>query len=122
LQPAGVIHNSQTLKFFRINHRDEQIDKQREGNKTDDDGFHKILEFFAPAGVKFARHKKQGEDGDENQVGHRFNLSGQNLEAIAAGWLIENCCKSVKKLLRIETRPDLIRKFPNLVYRVHKQA
>ena len=61
------------LKFFRINHRDEQIGEQREGNETDDDGFHKIdSEFFAPAGVNFARHKKQGEDSDENQIGHRF--------------------------------------------------
>ena len=60
------------LKFFGINHRDEQIGEQREGNEADDNGFHKFLEFFAPAGVKLARHKKQGDDGDENQVGHRF--------------------------------------------------
>jgi hypothetical protein len=60
------------LKFFRINHRDEQIGEQRKGNDSDDEGFHKALEFFAPMGVKLARHKKQGEDGDENQVGHRF--------------------------------------------------
>jgi hypothetical protein len=32
-----------------------------------------------------------------------FNFSSQNLDPIAAGWLIENCCKSVKKLLRTET-------------------
>jgi hypothetical protein len=60
------------LKFFRINHRDEQIGEQREGNETNDDGFHKFLEFFAPVGVKFARHKKQGEDSDEYQIGHRY--------------------------------------------------
>jgi hypothetical protein len=60
------------LKFFGINHRDEQIGEQREGNETNDDGFHKCLEFFAPMRVKFARHKKQGEDGDENQIQHNL--------------------------------------------------
>jgi hypothetical protein len=60
------------LKFFRINHRDEQIREQRDSNEADNNGFHKSLEFFAPVGVKLARHKKQGDDGDVNQVGHRF--------------------------------------------------
>jgi hypothetical protein len=60
------------LKFFRINHRDEQIGKQREGNQADNNVFHKSLEFFAPVGVKLARHKKQGDDGDENKINHRF--------------------------------------------------
>jgi hypothetical protein len=62
------------LKFFRIDHRDEQIGEQREGNDADDNGFHKSLEFFAPVGVKLARHKKQGDDGDENQINHTFCL------------------------------------------------
>jgi hypothetical protein len=60
------------LKFFRINHRDEQIGKQREGDEADNNVFHKSLEFFAPVGVKLARHKKQGDDGDENKINHRF--------------------------------------------------
>jgi hypothetical protein len=60
------------LKFFRINHRDEQIREQREGNEADNDVFHKSLEFFAPVGVDLARHKKQGDDGDENDVSHKF--------------------------------------------------
>jgi hypothetical protein len=58
------------LKFFRINHRDEQIRKQREGNDADNNVFHKFLEFFAPVGVDLARHKKQGEHGEINQVIH----------------------------------------------------
>jgi hypothetical protein len=55
------------LKFFRINHRDEQIGEQREGNEADNNVFHKNdSEFLAPMGVDFARHKKQGDDGGEN--------------------------------------------------------
>jgi hypothetical protein len=60
------------LKFFRINHRDEQISKQREGDEGDNNVFHKSLEFFAPAGVQFARHKKKRDDSNENKVSHRF--------------------------------------------------
>jgi hypothetical protein len=30
-----------SLKFFGMNHRDEQIREQREGNETDDYHFHK---------------------------------------------------------------------------------
>jgi hypothetical protein len=30
------------------------------------------LQFFAPAGVKPAGHKKQRDDGDENKINHRF--------------------------------------------------
>jgi hypothetical protein len=69
------------LKFFGINHRDEQIGEQREGNEADNDVFHKCLEFFAPMGIKFARHKKQGDDGDVNKISHRFRfgiLKGQS--------------------------------------------
>jgi hypothetical protein len=62
------------LKFFRINHRDEQIRKQREGNESDNDVFHKFSEFSAPVGVKFAHHKNQGDDGDVNNISHRFRF------------------------------------------------
>jgi hypothetical protein len=54
------------LKFFRINHCDKQIGKQRKGNESDNEVFHKALKFFAPAGITFARHKKQRDDGNEN--------------------------------------------------------
>jgi len=63
------------LKFFRINHRDEQIGEQREGNESDNDVFHKWLEFSAPAGVKFAHDKNQGDDGDVNNISHKFCIS-----------------------------------------------
>jgi hypothetical protein len=74
------------LKFFRINHRDEQIGKQREGNEADNNVFHKSLEFFAPVGVKFAGHKKECDDGDENKINHRFWFShcGQDMPEPAA--------------------------------------
>jgi hypothetical protein len=35
------------LKFFRINHRDEQIHEQREGNQTNDKVFHKFPYSFS---------------------------------------------------------------------------
>jgi hypothetical protein len=66
------------LKFFRINHRDEQIGEQRKGNEADNNVFHKSLEFFAPVGVKLARHKKEGDDGDVNKVSHRFRFKVVN--------------------------------------------
>ena len=63
------------LKFFRINHRDEQIREQREGNEADNNIFHKSLEFFAPVSVNFAGRKKGRDDSDINQVSH--NLSNK---------------------------------------------
>jgi hypothetical protein len=70
LQPAGRVHRS--LKFFRINHRDEQIREQREGDEANNDVFHKSSKFFAPTSVKPARHEKQGDDGDKNKISHGF--------------------------------------------------
>src|SRR5208283_4761546 len=46
LQPAGGLHR-RWLKFFRMNHRDEQIGEQREGNQTDDKVFHKFPYSFS---------------------------------------------------------------------------
>jgi hypothetical protein len=61
------------LKFFRVYHRDEQIGEQREGNKADNNVFHKFLEFFAPVGVNFTRHKKQDQHADIDHVQHNFS-------------------------------------------------
>jgi hypothetical protein len=63
------------LKFFRINHRDEQIGEQRDGNEADNNVFHKnkSLEFFAPVGVNFARHKKQGDGSDVDGINHKMS-------------------------------------------------
>jgi hypothetical protein len=71
------------LKFFRINHRDEQIDEQRNGNESDNDVFHKSSEFFAPVGVNFARHKKQDDGSDINHVQHNF-INTRNAAAMNA--------------------------------------
>jgi hypothetical protein len=65
------------LKFFWINHRDEQIGEQRDGNEADNNVFHKnkSLEFFAPAGVKLAGHKESRDDAEINQVSHKYRLT-----------------------------------------------
>jgi len=34
----------------------------------------KGLKFFAPVGVKLARHKKQRDDGDVNNISHRLRF------------------------------------------------
>jgi len=34
-----------------------------------------VSEFFAPMRVELRGHKKQRDDGDENQVSHRFRLA-----------------------------------------------
>jgi hypothetical protein len=60
------------LKFFRINHRDEQIGEQRNGNEADNNVFHKISEFLAPVGVKFAGHKKQDDGSDVDGINHKM--------------------------------------------------
>jgi hypothetical protein len=60
------------LKFFGINHRDEQIGEQRKGNEADNNVFHKSLEFFAPMGVNFARHKKQDDGSDIDGIDHKM--------------------------------------------------
>jgi hypothetical protein len=98
LYPAGRVHK--WLKFFRINHRDDQINEQGDGNKADNDVFHKFLKFFAPAGVKLAHDKNQGHDSDVNQVVHSFVLTFQNLGAITGRRLIKNRGQDVKKVLR----------------------
>jgi hypothetical protein len=44
------------------------------------------LQFFAPAGVQPARHKKERDDGDENRVNHRFcfQIAGLGSAAVSA--------------------------------------
>jgi hypothetical protein len=53
-----------------MDHRDKQIREQGEGNQTDDEIFHGLLEFFAPAGVEPACHKKERDDGEIDEVSH----------------------------------------------------
>jgi hypothetical protein len=42
LEPAGRVHK--TLKFFRVNHRDDEIGKQRQGDEADNNIFHKMIQ------------------------------------------------------------------------------
>jgi hypothetical protein len=51
-------------------------------------------------GVKLARHKNQGDDGDVNKVSHRFESFRQYLDSIAARQLIKKRAAGVKKVLR----------------------
>ena len=48
------------------------------------------LQFFAPAGVQPARHKKERDDGDENRVNHRFGSQFASPESadVSSAW---NC-------------------------------
>jgi hypothetical protein len=71
------------LKFFRINHRDEQIHEQRKDDEADNNVFHKSSEFFAPEGVKFARHKEGRDDSDINQVCHKYVANLNELSCVA---------------------------------------
>ena len=55
------------LKFFRPNHRHEQIAEQQESDDVDNDCFHSIfLEPFAKADVKRTHEKKHGDNSDED--------------------------------------------------------
>jgi hypothetical protein len=70
-------------------------------------------------GVKFARHKKERDDGDENKIKHRFcfQIAGKacwsrlpvesnrirscpHHDAILGEWLIKRWLVGVKKVLR----------------------
>jgi hypothetical protein len=44
------------------------------------------LQFFAPAGVQSARHKKERDDGDENKINHKFGfqIAGFGSAAVSA--------------------------------------
>jgi hypothetical protein len=54
-----------------MNHGQEQIAEQQEGDQPGDQVFHKCpSELFAPAGVEFAGGEKADDNGDEYQVQH----------------------------------------------------
>jgi hypothetical protein len=55
------------LKFFRINHCDEEIREQSQRNQADDEGFHICpLELFAPMGVELRGREERRHDRNEN--------------------------------------------------------
>jgi hypothetical protein len=64
------LHRRAQLKFLRLDHREQQIREQRQGNQSYNHVFHKKLEFFAPMSVKLAGHKEGNHDSDVNCVCH----------------------------------------------------
>jgi hypothetical protein len=71
----GVHKNFAGLKFFRADHRHDEIHAEREGNDSKNDVFHKNfrLKFFAADRVKRERRKKQDRRANVNHVQHNFS-------------------------------------------------
>ena len=66
LKPAGSLHG-RSLKFFRPNHRHEQINEEQQRDDADNDGFHGVLlQLLAEADIKTAHDKKHDDDSNEN--------------------------------------------------------
>jgi hypothetical protein len=70
----GVHKNFAGLKFFRADHRHDEIHAEREGNDSENDVFHKIfrLKFFAADRIKREHRKKQDRRSDVNRIEHNF--------------------------------------------------
>jgi hypothetical protein len=64
------LHKRWQLKFFRLDHRDQQIREQSQGNQPHDEVFHKVLEFFAAVGVQLAGREESHHHSDVNNVCH----------------------------------------------------
>jgi hypothetical protein len=71
----GVHNNFAGLKFFRADHRHDEIHAKRKGNDSENDIFHKIfrLKFFAADRVKRERGEKH--DGRSEVYGIKHNFS-----------------------------------------------
>jgi len=60
------------LKFFRANHRDEEIGKEQQRDDAGDDGFHMQLKFVAEAHVKSTHDEEQKHCDNEENVVHKL--------------------------------------------------
>ena len=59
------------LKFFRADHRHEQIGEQQQCDDRDNDCFHCVLlQLFAEANVKSADDEEGNDNADENYIAH----------------------------------------------------
>jgi hypothetical protein len=66
LKPAGRFHG-RSSKFFRPDHRHEQINEEQQRDDSDNGRFHQVLlQLFAKAGIKSAADKKDDDDSNEN--------------------------------------------------------
>jgi hypothetical protein len=71
----GVHKNFAGLKFFRADHRHDEIHAEREGNDSENDIFHKIfrLKFFAADRVKRERGEKHDGRSEVNGIEHNYS-------------------------------------------------
>jgi hypothetical protein len=60
------------LEFFRVEHGDNEVADEQNGDDADEDGFHGIarLEGVAKQGVNHAEGKEAEGDCDEDEIGH----------------------------------------------------
>ena len=66
LKPAGSFHGSSS-KFFRPDHRHEQINEEQQRDDSDNNCFHGVLlQLLAEADIKSADDKKDDNDSNEN--------------------------------------------------------
>jgi hypothetical protein len=71
LKPAGTFHG-RSSKFFRPDHRHEQINEEQQRDDSDNDRFHVVLlQLLAEAGIKTAHDKKQNDDAGKDEIAHR---------------------------------------------------
>src|ERR1039457_897663 len=67
-----------SLKFFRINHRDEQIREQREGNETDDQRFHNFLPTVFAETIRAFRRRLSHSKARPSKGGDTKSASSAN--------------------------------------------
>jgi hypothetical protein len=71
----GIHKNFAGLKFFRADHRHDEIHAKREGNDSENDIFHKNfrLKFFAADRVERERGEKHDGRSDVNGIKHNYS-------------------------------------------------
>ena len=92
------------LKILRLDHREEQIREESQGNEADDDVFHKS-KLLAPMRVEFADGEEGDHNCDVNDVRHAFTVAETGAQGVI-NW-IEWRVKKVSIYRR--HNPDLCR-------------
>jgi hypothetical protein len=60
------------LKFFRPEHDHDKIHAERDGNDSENEVFHKYLEFFAATRIKHERGEDKYRQSDVNNIQHNY--------------------------------------------------
>jgi hypothetical protein len=85
------------LEFFWPNHCQEQINKERQRDNTDNGRFHSfLLKLLAKTCVQRAHDEKRDDDPHKDEVAHKISITMSEIWAPA---LIKLHAKCVKKLL-----------------------